>query len=277
MAAQYRALLGTRSDLRLDAVGAQEDHQVSSEDEEWFDAVDRRQQSLGAIRTATSRRKSPPAPLLPPPRLRAQPPTPPGDDELWEDEDEDDVVGMYGTQEDDVEGSPTSDGTLVAFEEDAIYFKPSFSPLALSPILEDGGGTPVSLRSPSSSASPSPAPSPAPTAGQPKPDTLGLQICMDLLTRELASSLRRTSPRRTADSSEVPSLQVWLMIEAYEKLRDQVLDMRLGREQEHALDDMLGMWLGALYKVHDDLLDAGRGSWSPSEDEVEALPRLDLD
>lgn len=43
------------------------------------------------------------------------------------------------------------------------------------------------------------------------------------------------------------------MIEAYEKLRDQVLEMHLPGTQEHALQDMFDMWLRALYRVHEEL------------------------
>lgn len=275
IAEQYRALLGARSEDHLDEGGARakgegdnDNDDEEEEEEQWFDAEDARQQSMDAIRSAITRRKPPPAQLLPPPRLRMQPPTPPADGGSDYDEE-------ISFEDVDAEGSPTSDGTLVDFEEDAIYFKPAFSPYGLSPIPEDGAGSPVW---PSEEAS---------RAAPPSADVhaLGLQICMDLLTRELASSLRRTRPQRGAgvdgeaeaeESAERPSLQVWLMIEAYEKLRDRVLDMHLGPEQERALDDMLGTWLGALYKVHDDLVDE-RQSWSPSEGEVEALQVVDVD
>lgn len=228
IAGQYRALLDKRSyeDLQADA-------EYEQDGEEWYDARTR-QNSLDTIRSAVSRR-SPLATTV----LQRQS-TPPGGFEL------------------DVEASPTSDGTLVEFEEDAIYFKPSFSPEALSPIPEDESLSPMW--------------SPPPQA-----DTLSLQITMELLTRELAGALRRNG-RSDSRATDVPSLQTWLMIEAYEKLRDQVLDMQLPPTEAHALQDMLGVWLSALYKVHDGLVEArAKTLYVPEEDEVEALQTVDLD
>lgn len=262
IAEQYRALLSSRCHDRFEEGGTEDEDE--DEEEQWYDAEDTRQQSMEMIRSAMTRRKSPPAQLLPPPRLRMQPPTPPAG---HDDDDGDDDYYYYNDEillDDGAEGSPTSDGTLVDFEEDAIYFKPAFSPNSLSPIPEDGACSPV----PSSDALPPP---------RTDAHALGLQICMDLLTGELASSLRQARPRRVVGAAaEVPSLQVWLMIEAYEKLRERVSGMLLGREQERALDDMFGMWLGALYKVHDSLAGA-RKSWSPSEGEVESLQVVDVD
>lgn len=241
MAEQYRALLDARSyeSLRADAAVQEDD----SSFEEWHDAEDHttRQNSIETIRSAVTRRRSP-LPL----RLERRPCTPPP------------LLAAGEPDDDGAEGSPTSDGTLVDFEEDAIYFKPAFSPEALSPIpeYEDGMHSPLAA-TPAS-----------------RPDALSLQICMDLLTRELMSALRRNRPQR--GSPEVPPLQVWLMIEAYEKLRDRTLDMQLPMDQERALDDMLSTWLGALYRVHEELAEQ-REAWSPSQDEVEALQSVDLD
>src|SRR5262249_15726801 len=109
--------------------------------------------------------------------------------------------------------SPTSDdGTLISFEEDTVYFKPvSFSPEPRSPTH----GYSSSLGSNASNAS-------NPFAS---PDNLSLQICLDLLTRELSSAI---SDRRQKPGNEISALQVWVMIEAFERLRDQVAEMRLG-------------------------------------------------
>jgi hypothetical protein len=105
--------------------------------------------------------------------------------------------------------SPTSDdGTLVSFEEETVYFKPvSFSPEPLSP-------------HPQFVERPFPSPSP------PAPDNLSLQICLDLLTRDLSSALASRPSRSTPETS---ALQVWVMIEAYERLRDQLAGARVGR------------------------------------------------
>ncbi|KAK1759560.1 hypothetical protein QBC47DRAFT_110843 [Echria macrotheca] len=129
--------------------------------------------------------------------------------------------------------SPTSDdGTLVSFEEETVYFKPvSFSPEPLSP-------------HPQFVERPFPSPSP------PAPDNLSLQICLDLLTRDLSSALASRPSRSTPETS---ALQVWVMIEAYERLRDQLAGGRVGREEQGPLETMFDMWLGALYAVHDSL------------------------
>lgn len=232
IAEQYRALLAARSDDDLEADDASWEADAPEADARGLDA---RQNSMETIRSALAKRKAPP---IPPPRLKKQLPPLPLD---ADDDDADD--GEVGSAP---ECSPTSDGTLVDFEEDAaIYFKPSFSPEVLTPIPEDGGC--------SRASSPAPGGAFSRSLG-PEPDALSLQICMDLLTRELASAMPGAQPRRGAGpGAEVPQLQVWLMIEAYERLRDRVLDMHLGPEQERAVDAMLGTWLGALYKVHDGM------------------------
>ncbi|KAI1338770.1 hypothetical protein F5Y15DRAFT_385266 [Xylariaceae sp. FL0016] len=134
-----------------------------------------------------------------------------------------------------VMGSPMSDnGTLVAFEEDAIYFKPAFTP--------DPSEPPSPLRY-QVQAEPTPLPvSP--------PDSPSLQICFDLLTRELSSAAGGTSIR---PSTETSALQIWVMIEAYERLRDQVGGMGLADGQAGVAEAMFDMWLKALYALHDQM------------------------
>ncbi|KAK1771754.1 hypothetical protein QBC33DRAFT_165383 [Phialemonium atrogriseum] len=138
-------------------------------------------------------------------------------------------------------GSPTSsdDGTLVAFEEETVYFKPvSFSPEPLSPIHNNNYEQP--FVSPSFS-----------------PESLSLQICVDLLTRDLTSAIITDRPRRCASDSS--ALQVWVMIEAYERLRDRILDSRLRYDGEvQSVELMFDMWLRALYDIHDSLTGEGR-------------------
>jgi len=147
--------------------------------------------------------------------------------------------------------SPTSDdGTLVSFEEERVYFKPvSFSPEPLSPPsnFDFDDYRPR-------------FPSPSP----PAPDNLSLQICLDLLTRDLSSALANRPGR---NSPETSALQVWVMIEAYERLRDQLADR--GAE---GLETMLDMWLRSLYTVHDSL--TGRSD-SGSDYEAMGVEALD--
>lgn len=140
----------------------------------------------------------------------------------------------------------------------------------------------------------------------PQPDNLSLQICMDLLTRELSSAVahrsspeaaaaasqraarRRqlqqssgkttggrshahtlASPVSTASLSQPPSstasaLQILVMIEAYERLRDHLIAdspsraSRRGRSGEDDIYDreipaMFNLWLGTLHRIHDSL------------------------
>lgn len=135
--------------------------------------------------------------------------------------------------------TPDDEG-LVAFEEDAIYFKPvSFSPEP----------------SPRHSLLNEPLP-------QYTPDNLSLQICLDLLTRELSSALV-ARPNRTG--SEATTLQIWVMIEAYERLQDQLSRLGLENEELKQVEHMLNTWLRALYSLHNSMTGEGRRPHSESE------------
>lgn len=206
IAEQYRALLDSKSCEML---------RRDEEEVDW-QHTETRQDSMETIRSAIARRVPQPQPLII--KQRQESPV---------------------ESEPDPESSPTSDGTLVGFEEDAIYFKPAFTPEALSPIPEDGS-TPFFT----------PLDSP-----RPRSNAVSLQICIDLLSRELMSAARQRdgSQEEEGGGSEVPSLQTWLMIEAYEKLRDQVLDMQLSPEEMYTMETMLDTWLKALYVIHDEV------------------------
>lgn len=140
-------------------------------------------------------------------------------------------------------GSPTSeDETLVSFDEETVYFKPvSFSPEPPSPAQNYG------------------FPNLATSA---TPRNLSLQICLDLLTRELSSAATE-GPQRSG--TEAAALQIWVMIEAYEKLRDQLHESRLGPDEALPLEMMFDMWLRALYTIHDSLMTDARTSESDYE------------
>ncbi|KAK4149592.1 hypothetical protein C8A00DRAFT_18740 [Chaetomidium leptoderma] len=128
--------------------------------------------------------------------------------------------------------SPTSDdGTLVSFQEEAVYFKPvSFSPEPESPILP--------LSQPQTTTH---------DYNDDDDDNVGLQICLDLLTRELSSAIAGRPCRSSVDTS---ALQVLAMIEAYERLRDQMAELSSGNEQARSLEMMFDMWLRALHSIH---------------------------
>ncbi|KXH43189.1 hypothetical protein CSAL01_12595 [Colletotrichum salicis] len=143
--------------------------------------------------------------------------------------------------------SPRSDdGTLVAFDEEAIYFKPmSFSPEPPStPQPPPRNRARLNRNSHSQGAS---------------SQNLSLQIAMDLLTRELSTSMLDNSHKTGTD---VSSLQVWVMIEAYERLRDQVLEARRQTDESQNLETVFDTWLKALYTLHDQMTSdaASRGS-----------------
>ncbi|KAK8044982.1 hypothetical protein PG993_005006 [Apiospora rasikravindrae] len=148
-------------------------------------------------------------------------------------------------------GSPySSDSTLVDSDDDTMYFKPD-SPQAVAPLrtsLERQRTSVERQQSQARSLHPS-------TTGNPS-----LQIAVDLLTRELSSAARGIPLK---PSSETAALQVWVMIEAYEKLRDEVLERRMPREQERAMLAMFDAWLESLQKIHDEMT-GGDGTVSES-------------
>ncbi|KAI0477410.1 hypothetical protein GGR56DRAFT_407856 [Xylariaceae sp. FL0804] len=134
--------------------------------------------------------------------------------------------------------SPSSDdGTLVAFEEDTIYFKPISRPGTCDP--------PSPLRQVAHCESPS---TPSSSQNSPTSNSPSLQISFDRLARELSSAVDGLSnyPGREKTSA----LQIWLMIEAYERLRDDVLGPRQPGPQLEALEPVFDMWLHALHQVH---------------------------
>jgi hypothetical protein len=85
---------------------------------------------------------------------------------------------------------------------------------------------------------------------------IGLKICVDLLTNELATSLFRHHPAETEDRAS--GLQILLMIEAYEAVQQHVRKQLFaahvtGSKMEHleSVDKILDHWLQVLYSVYD--------------------------
>jgi hypothetical protein len=264
VAEQHRAVLRSRSHegLHCGGVGARDGNDDSDSD--------LRQTSIEAIRGAT-RRRSPltPAPPPAPPPASPPPSTPsptPG-------------VGPKSYPESDPgpepRGSPTSDGTLVAFEEDTIFFKPvSFWPEPLAPIREAGGSCDDDShanREGRQHGVLGPSPPPERRVPLPQPGVISLQIATNLLSRELSCAVSNEALRAPTD---VRQLQTWVMIEAYEALRDQVEQMALPEVEAGALRDTFSMWLKALYRVHDGF---ARETMGPSDSDVEAMQAKDLD
>lgn len=144
------------------------------------------------------------------------------------------------------------DGDMVAFEEDAIYFKPiSFS---TDPSPEPSPGySQLSFDSPTSTRPPSQDYRPYSRDNRPtSQDNLSLQICLDLLTRELSSAMADRPVRSGPDNA---ALQIWVMIEAYERLRDQVARMALrnGNGEVGKVTQIFDTWLCALYSIHESM------------------------
>ncbi|KAJ2968836.1 hypothetical protein NUW58_g10131 [Xylaria curta] len=82
------------------------------------------------------------------------------------------------------------------------------------------------------------------------PETPDLQTCLGLLTKQLSSAVNSSHTQPNADTT---ALQVWAMIEAYEKLRDQVTTTREGEVQDSPLGPVFDMWLKALHSVHEGM------------------------
>lgn len=158
----------------------------------------------------------------------------------------DSQVFEHGTGE-SPHGSPTSDGTLVAFEEETIYFKPlSFSPEPSSPL--NNYETPLT--------------SPLPT-----PNNIGLNICVDLLAKDLASAVGSNDRQPPPEAS---ALQVWTMIEAYERLRDRFRESALRYDELMSLEQSFDTWLKALYAAHARLTGVDQDASESEYDDLES-------
>ncbi len=55
-------------------------------------------------------------------------------------------------------------------------------------------------------------------------------------------------------STDTTALQIWIMIEAYENLRDQVLTKHEGDVRYGPLKAIFDTWLKALHSVHDGMI-----------------------
>ncbi|KAG6064969.1 hypothetical protein E4U32_007911 [Claviceps aff. humidiphila group G2b] len=100
----------------------------------------------------------------------------------------------------------------------------------------------------------------ADTAKSSGPDGARFEIAFDLLTRELSAAFADSSARSTSDTS---GLQVWVMIAAYERLRDQISAMESPDPKLQGAKAMFDTWLDALRAVQKAI--AGEGAESGSE------------
>ncbi|KAF5020486.1 hypothetical protein F66182_7477 [Fusarium sp. NRRL 66182] len=132
--------------------------------------------------------------------------------------------------------APTHDTNVAAFQGDTIYFKP------------------YSLSSPPSpDETPQTSPQSHKTVGTPSPaghsyqENVSLQIALDLLTSELSSAVAGRPGQDTA------ALQVWVMIEAYERLRDQLTKIESSNGEAEKVALIFDCWLASLYSIHSSL------------------------
>ncbi|KAF4455865.1 hypothetical protein F53441_1879 [Fusarium austroafricanum] len=137
----------------------------------------------------------------------------------------------------------THDTNVAAVEGDTIYFKPySFSP---PPSPDQTPGTPRGswtdeFRPPSSS-------------GHSFQENISLQIALDLLTSELSSAV---SGRPQRNGQDTAALQIWVMIEAYERLRDQLTRQESSNAEAQKVATMFDCWLASLYSIHSSLTES---------------------
>ncbi|OAA40170.1 mating-type switching protein swi10 [Beauveria brongniartii RCEF 3172] len=142
--------------------------------------------------------------------------------------------------------SVSEDGTLLGSEPDTTSLGscPSLTPSSSSPPASetsDEGSEPPALAS------------------------LRFQIGIELLTKELSTAFaanhQSSSSRRQKD---VGGLQIWVMIEAYERLREQ-LDAKPAEEENKQARDAIDAWIRALYAIHGNIASDGAADESEYE------------
>ncbi|KAG6042694.1 hypothetical protein E4U17_001269 [Claviceps sp. LM77 group G4] len=144
--------------------------------------------------------------------------------------------------------------TLVSFHDEAAYLTPLLFPSPpSSPRLEKA-------RLNNNSNDGRIADEDADTAKSSGPDGARFEIAFDLLTRELSAAFADSSARSASDTS---GLQVWVMIAAYERLRDQISAMESPDPKLQGAKAMFDTWLDALRSVQKAV--AGEGAESGSE------------
>ncbi|KAK2612991.1 hypothetical protein QQS21_000920 [Conoideocrella luteorostrata] len=137
--------------------------------------------------------------------------------------------------------------TLVSFRDETTYLKPLMFPSPPTPPAseDDCYENDTFVQSPDT-------------------DTLRFQIGFELLTRELSSAFADHSARTSRDAS---GLQIWVMIEAYERLRNQVSAMASqDPELKHAAA-MFDSWLTALRAIRRSMADEAADSESEYGDD----------
>ncbi len=94
--------------------------------------------------------------------------------------------------------------------------------------------------------------------------SLRFQIGLELLTKELSTAFAdQSGRRRQKDTGSSAGLQIWVMIEAYERLREQ-LDAKPTEESNQARD-AIDSWIRALYAIHNNMASEGAADGSEYE------------
>lgn len=97
--------------------------------------------------------------------------------------------------------------------------------------------------------------------------SLRFQIGLELLTKELSTAFAGQSSRKEKEvnsSSSSAGLQIWVMIEAYERLREQ-LDAKPTEENKQARD-AIDSWIKALNTIHANMASEAAGDDSDYEE-----------
>ncbi|KAK8141460.1 hypothetical protein G3M48_010485 [Beauveria asiatica] len=143
--------------------------------------------------------------------------------------------------------SVSEDGTLLGSEPDTTSLGscPSLTPSSSSPPASetsDEGSEPPALAS------------------------LRFQIGIELLTKELSTAFAANHQSSSASrrQKDVGGLQIWVMIEAYERLREQ-LDARPAEEENKQARDAIDAWIRALYAIHGNIASDGGADESEYE------------
>ncbi|KAM3087834.1 hypothetical protein ACMFMG_001903 [Clarireedia jacksonii] len=87
---------------------------------------------------------------------------------------------------------------------------------------------------------------------------VGLQICSDLLTSKLRTALHRQS----LDDKKLSGLQILLMIEAYESVREQLREDYQHDAHVMKTEAVLDNWIEALYTIYEESILSKRYQWN---------------
>ncbi|KAM3534364.1 hypothetical protein MY4038_002329 [Beauveria bassiana] len=149
--------------------------------------------------------------------------------------------------------SMSEDGTLLGSEPDT-------TSLGCCPSLTPSSSPPASETSDEGSEEP------------PALASLRFQIGIELLTKELSTAFAANHHSSSSSSSsssrrqkDVGGLQIWVMIEAYERLREQ-LDAKPAEEGNKQARDAIDAWIRALYAIHGNIASDGAADESEYEE-----------